>query len=185
MARGVRIEYPGAFYHVMARGNRREAIFRSDADRKLFLRTLGEACAMTGWRIHAWVLMSNHYHVLIETPEGNLVAGMQWLQNTYSRRFNRRHRFWGRLFGDRYKAMLVEAAEGYYYQTLLDYIHLNPVRAKLIRPRRRQSLLDYEWSSLRGGHCVSVAKRPKWLATEEALAAFGYKDTVAGRRKWL
>jgi putative transposase len=185
MARGVRIEYPGAFYHVMARGNRREAIFRNDADRQLFLKTLGEACAMTGWRIHAWVLMSNHYHLLLETPEANLVTGMQWLQNTYTRRFNRQHRYWGRLFGDRYKAVLVEGGGGYYYQTLLDYIHLNPVRAKLIRPRRRQSLLDYKWSSVSGGHCLTAGKRPKWLSTDEVLAAFGYKDTVAGRRKWL
>jgi REP element-mobilizing transposase RayT len=100
MARGVRIEYPEAFYHVMARGNRREAIFRDNADRQLFLKTLGEACAMTGWRIRAWLLMSNHYHLLIETPEANLVAGMQSLQNTYTRRFNRQHRYWGRLFGD-------------------------------------------------------------------------------------
>jgi len=185
MARGVRIEFPGAFYHVMARGNRREAIFRNDADRQLFLKTLREACAMTGWRIHAWVLMSNHYHLLIETPEANLVAGMQWLQNTYTRRFNRRHRFWGRLFGDGYKAVPVEGVGGYYYQTLLDYIHLNPVRAKLIQPRRRQSLLDYKWSSASGGHCLNAGKRPNWLATEEVLAAFGYIDTVAGRRKWL
>jgi putative transposase len=82
MPRGVRIDYPGAFSHVMARGNRREAIFRNNADRQLFLKTLGEACAMTGWRIHAWMLMSNHYHLLIETPEANLVAGMQWLQKS-------------------------------------------------------------------------------------------------------
>jgi putative transposase len=80
--RSIRIEYAGAFYHVMARGNRREEIFRGDQDRQLFLKTLGEACAKTGWWIHAWVLMSNHYHLLIETREANLVAGMQWLQNT-------------------------------------------------------------------------------------------------------
>jgi REP element-mobilizing transposase RayT len=185
VARSIRIEYPGAFYHVMARGNRREVIFRNDADRELFLRTLGEACTRSGWRVHAWVLMNNHYHLLIETLEANLVAGMQWLQNTYTRRFNMRHRVWGRLFGDRYKAVLVEGGGGYYYQTLLDYIHLNPVRAKLIRPWREQSLLDYKWSSAGSGHCMNAAKRPKWLATEEVLAAFGYKDSVAGRRKWL
>ncbi|MGI8604668.1 MAG: transposase [Verrucomicrobiales bacterium] len=75
MARSIRIEFPGAFYHVMARGNRREAIFLADADRQFFLDTLAEACAMTGWRVHAWVLMSNHYHLLIETPEANL---SQW-----------------------------------------------------------------------------------------------------------
>lgn len=131
MARSIRIEYPGAFYHVMARGNRRENIFLDDDDRRFFLKTLAEACGMTGWRIHAWVLMGNHYHVLIETPEANLVTGMQWLQNTYTRRFNTRHGLWGRLFGDRYKAVLVEG-EGYYYETLLDYIHLNPVRAVLV-----------------------------------------------------
>ena len=86
MARAVRIEYGGAFYHVMARGNRRERIFRGEADRLLFYQTLGEACERTGWRVHAWVLMSNHYHLMVETPEANLVAGMRWLQNTFTRR---------------------------------------------------------------------------------------------------
>jgi putative transposase len=94
---------------------------------------------------------------------------MRWLQNTYTRRHNCRHRLWGRLFGDRYKAMLVEGGGGYYYQTLLDYIHLNPVRAKLIGHRRRQSLLDYKWSNARSGHCLNASKRPNWLATEEVL----------------
>ena len=108
MARSIRIEFPGAFYHVMARGNRREAIFHDEADRQFFLQTLGEACAMTGWRIHAWVLLNNHYHLLVETPEANLIKGMQWLQNAFTRRFNTRHGLWGRLFGDRYKAVLVE-----------------------------------------------------------------------------
>ncbi len=169
----------------MARGNRREAIFKSGSDRQLFLKTLGEACGMTGWRIHAYCLMSNHYHLLVETPGGNLVAGMQWLQNSYTRRFNTRHRLWGRLFGDRYKAVLVEGGGGYYYQTLLDYIHLNPVRAKLVRPGRGQSVLDYKWSSMGGGHALVARKRAKWLATEEALAAFGCKDTTSGRRKWV
>ena len=103
----------------MARGNRREEIFRGDHDRQLFLKTLGEACARTGWRIHAWVLMSNHYHLLVETPEANLVVGMQWLQNTYTRRFNTRHRVEGPLFGDRYKAVLVEGVSAYYYETLV------------------------------------------------------------------
>ena len=127
MARSIRIEIAGALYHVMARGNRRESIYRDDDDRRFFLKTFAEACEMTGWRVHAWVLMGNHYHLLIQTPEPNLVAGMKWLQNTYTRRFNIRHRLWGRLFGDRYKAMPVEN-EGYYYETLVDYIHLNPAR---------------------------------------------------------
>jgi len=81
MPGSIRLEFPGAFYHVMARGNRRERIFADDIDRRFFLKALDEACERTGWRVHAWVLMSNHYHCLIETPEPNLVAGMQWLQN--------------------------------------------------------------------------------------------------------
>jgi REP element-mobilizing transposase RayT len=185
MARSIRIEYPGAFYHVMARGNRREEIFRDERDRQLFLRTLGEACTRSGWRVHGWVLMTNHYHLFLETPEANLVAGMQWLQNTYTRRFNTRHRVWGRLFGDRYKAVLVEGKKGYYYETLLDYIHLNPVRAKLVRPRRRQSVLSYKWSSVAGGHALPARQRPKWLATVAVLEAFGRKDTASGRRNWV
>src|SRR3954462_1556618 len=88
MARSLRFQYPGAFYHVMARGNRRADIFRDDLDRSSFLRTLGEACGRTGWRVHAWVHMGHHYHLVVETPEANLVAGLQWLQNAYTRRFN-------------------------------------------------------------------------------------------------
>jgi len=184
MARSIRIEFPGAFYHVMARGNRREAIYADDDDRRFYLKTLGEACGMTGWRVHAWVLMSNHYHVLIETPEANLVAGMQWLQNTYTRRCNARHGLSGRLFGDRYKAVLVEGA-GYYYETLLDYVHLNPVRAGLVDRGDGQGVLDYPWSSAAGGHALLPRRRPRWLATEAALGAFGCADTVAGRRRWV
>jgi hypothetical protein len=129
--------------------------------------------------------MGNHYHLLIETPEANLVAGMQWLQNTYTRRFNTRHRVWGRLFGDRYKAVLVEGGSGYYYETLLDYIHLNPVRANLVQPRHGESVLDYKWSSVAGGHALASTWRPNWLATKAVLEAFGCKDTVGGRRKWV
>jgi REP element-mobilizing transposase RayT len=160
MARSIRIEFPGAFYHVLARGNRREAIYRDDEDRRYFLKVLSEACGRTGWRIHAWVLMSNHYHILVETPEANLVEGMKWMQNTYTRRFNVRHGLWGRLFGDRYKSVLVEG-EGYYYQTLIDYIHLNPARARLVNPENGQSVLDYAWSSVAGGYALPPEKRAK------------------------
>jgi REP element-mobilizing transposase RayT len=147
----------------MARGNRRETIFHDDDDdRRFFLATLSEACAMTGWRVHAWVLMGNHYHLFIETPEANLVAGMSWLQNTLTRRYNVRHMAWGRLFGDRYKAIVVEGADAYHYRTLADYIHLNPVRARLVLPKRGQSVLDYPWSSLAGGWALPPGKRAKW-----------------------
>ena len=96
---------------MMARGNRREVIFHDDEDRRFFLNALSEACAMTGWKVHAWVLMGNHHHLFIETTEPNPVAGTRWLRNTVTRRYNVRHRAWGRLlFGDRYKALPVEGS---------------------------------------------------------------------------
>ncbi len=169
----------------MARGNRRETIFHDDDDHRFFLATLSEACGMTGWRVHAWVLMGNHYHLFIETPEANLVAGMSWLQNTVTRRYNVRHMAWGRLFGDRYKAVLVEGADSYHYRTLSDYIHLNPVRARLVLPKRGQSVLDYPWSSVAGGWALPPGKRPKWLAAEDGMKRFDLPDTVAGRRRMV
>ena len=127
----------------------------------------------------------NHYHLFIETPEANLVAGMSWLQNTITRRYNVRHRAWGRLFGDRYKAIIVDGADTYHYRTLADYIHLNPVRARLVLPKKGQSVLDYPWSSVAGGWALPPGKRPKWLAAEEGLGRFDLLDTVAGRRRMV
>ncbi len=126
--------------------------------------------------------MSNHYHLFLETPEPNLVAGMSWLQSTLTRRYNVRHRQWGRLFGDRYKAVIVEGEDRYHYQTLMDYIHLNPVRAGIIQPEAGQSVLDYPWSSIAGGYALPTGKRAKWLAAGSGLKAFNLADTVAGRR---
>ncbi|WP_395745494.1 transposase [Prosthecobacter sp.] len=169
----------------MARGNRREPIFHDDDDRRFFLHTLAQACEVTGWRVHAWVLMGNHYHLFLQTPESNLVAGMSWLQNTLTRRYNVRHRKWGRLFGDRYKAVVVEGDDRYHYQTLMDYIHLNPVRARMIQPKARQSVLDYPWSSLAGGYALTPARRAPWLAADCGLKAFGLADTTTGRRQMI
>jgi REP element-mobilizing transposase RayT len=160
-------------------------IFHDDDDRRFFLKALSEACEMTGWRVHAWVLMGNHYHLFIETPEPNLVAGMSWLQNAYTRRYNVRHRAWGRVFGDRYKAILVEGESDYHYQTLMDYLHLNPCRARLVNVRRGGSVQDYPWSSLAGGYVLPPKRRAKWLAAEAGLKAFGLTDTVAGRRRMV
>ena len=185
MPRSLRIQFPGAYYHVMARGNRREDIFLDDDDRRFFLKALSQACEMTGWRVQAWVLMSNHYHLFIQTPEPNLVVGMGWLQNTYTRRYNVRHRAWGRVFGDRYKAVAVEGADRYHYQTLMDYIHLNPVRARIITPKHKQSVLDYAWTSLAGGYALAPKHRAGWLAVADGLAAFGLEDTAAGRRQMV
>ena len=190
MPRQVRIEYEGAFYHVMARGNRRNRIFASPngADEKLFLKTLGECCERTGIRVWAWILMGNHYHLLIETPGANLVEGMGWLQNTYTRRFNARHRQWGRLFGDRYKSVLIESggSDGdLYMRTLFDYIHLNPVRAGLVPSDSFEGLLNYPWSSLTMGYALAPKKREPWLAVLEGLALFRYDDRVADRRRFV
>jgi putative transposase len=185
MPRSLRLEFPGAFYHVMARGNQREVINADGEDRRFFLHALGEACERTGWRVHAWTLMGNHYHLFIETPEANLVSGMTWLQNTYTRRFNVRHRMWGRLFGDRYKAVIVDGTESDYYRTLMDYIHLNCVRAGIIRPERKESVLDYAWSSVAGGYALAPRKRPAWLAAADGLAAVRCADTAAGRRAFV
>ena len=108
MPRKLRIQYPGAMYHVMNRGDQREAIFRDDEDRQKFLATLGEACQKTEWQVHAYCLMSNHFHLVVETPQPNLVAGMKWLPGIYTRRVNRRHKGFRHLFSGRYKALNVD-----------------------------------------------------------------------------
>jgi REP element-mobilizing transposase RayT len=132
MARKLRVEYAGAIYHVMNRGDRRERIFVDDADRQRFVDTLGEACAKTGWQVHAYVLMPNHFHVVVETPQPNLVAGMKWLLGTYTSRFNRRHKLFGHLFSGRYKSLIVDGSGSGYLKSVGDYVHLNPARAKLV-----------------------------------------------------
>jgi REP element-mobilizing transposase RayT len=95
MGRKLRVQYPGAIYHVMNRGDRREPIYHDDLDRQRFLATLAEACAKTGWQVHAWGLMGNHFHRVVETPKANLVLGMKWFLGTYTGRFNRRHKLFG------------------------------------------------------------------------------------------
>ena len=180
MPRKPRVEYAGAVYHVMSRGDRGEAIFRDDADREMFLAAVGEACARTGWRVHAYVLMENHYHLLLETPEPNLVVGMQWLQGTYSKRFNARHRLWGHVFQGRYKAIPVDP-DGEYFSTVADYIHLNPVRVRGYDFARRR-LGEYRWSSFPA--YAEGVRKPEWLRRERVLANLGVSDTPAGRRRY-
>ena len=162
MARKARVEFEGAVYHLLDRGDRREAIFRDDVDRERFLATLGEACGRTGWRVHALVLMSNHYHLLIQTPHANLVAGMRWFQTTWTVRFNLRHRLSGHLFQGRYKSVIVDPDERGYFATLSDYIHLNPIRARMVGLDER--LFDYRWSSYRW--YAAKAGRPAWFEPE-------------------
>ena len=123
MARKLRVEYAGAIYHVMNRGDRRERIFMDDADRQRFVDTLDEACAKTGWQVHAYVLMPNHFHLVVETPQPNLVAGMKWLVGTYTSRFNRRHNLFGHLFSGRYKSLIVDGSGRGYLKSVSDYVH--------------------------------------------------------------
>jgi REP element-mobilizing transposase RayT len=110
MARKRRLQYPFAIYHVMNRGDRREVIFLDDADRELFLETLGQTCAKTDWQVHAYCLMPNHFHLVLETPGANLVAGMKWFLGTYTNHFNRKHKLFGHLFSGRYKSLFVDGS---------------------------------------------------------------------------
>src|ERR1043165_8443047 len=118
MPRKLRLEYSGAIYHVMNRGDQREDIFKDDADRVKFLGTLGEACQKSGWQVHAYCLMRNHFHFVVETPQANLAQGMKWFLGTYTIRFNRRHRLRGHLFAGRYKSLLVDGASPDYLRTV-------------------------------------------------------------------
>jgi len=180
MPRSVRIEYEGAIYHVLCRGDRREAIFHDDADRELFLWTLGAMCQRSGMRLHSYVLMSNHYHLLLETPQPNLSAGMKWFQGTYTQRFNARHRQSGHLFQGRYQAIPVETQSGGYFAAVSEYIHLNPVRAGLVGPQGA-GLSAYRWSSF-PGFCGSAAL-PAWLERGLVFGSLDLPDEGAGSRR--
>jgi putative transposase len=182
MARKLRVEYPGAIYHVINRGDRRELIFREDRDRELFLKTLAETCEKAGWQIHAYCLMPNHFHMVIETPEPNLVAGMKWFLGTYTSRFNRRHKLFGHLFSGRYKSLLVDGSGNGYLKSVCDYVHLNPIRAKMLG--EGQKLGDYGWSSY-PAYLKTPRMRPAWLQVARLLGECKIpKDSAAGRREF-
>ena len=182
MPRKPRIEYAGAVYHVTSRGQRRERIFFDDADRCRFLETFAEACERTGWQAHAFVLMPNHYHLLLETPEANLSSGMQWLQGTYSTRFRVRHGLVGHVLQGRFKSPVIEPDSDTYFQTLSSYIHLNPVRARgLLKPG--EPLETYAWSSY-PFYLQSNRRRPGWLRVDRVLENLGLRDEARGRRAY-
>jgi len=181
MARKLRMEYPGAVYHVINRGDRRDLIFRDEEDRHRFLGTLGEVCAKTGWQVHALCLMPNHFHLVVETPQGNLVAGMKWFLGTYTGRFNRRHKLVGHLFSGRYKALVVDGSGNGYLQTVCDYVHLNPARAGLVASER--ALREYPWSSW-PEYLKRPGKRWPWLRVDRLLGEYRIgQDRAAGRRR--
>lgn len=177
MARKLRLEYPGACYHVINRGNYRSAIFESDQTKAAFVACLFEACKKSGWLLHAHVVMRNHYHLAIETPLGHLVAGMQWLQATFANRFNRRRGVNGHLFQGRYKAFLVE--EGEPLAAVAHYIHLNPVRAGVISVDRLDEYRHSSYWFLR-----RKGARPACLSLDVLMAQTGLIDAPPGWRKY-
>jgi len=175
------VEFPGAIYHVLNRGDRRENIFRDEVDRERFLDTLGEACGKTGWQVHAYCLMGNHFHLVTETPEPNLVAGMKWFLGTYTLRFNRRYKVPGHLFSGRYKSIMV-GGEGGHLRTVCEYVHLNPVRAGLLRDD--EPLRSYRWSSF-GEYLKPPGRRVNWLRVDRVLGECGIPtDSSTGRREF-
>lgn len=173
MARPLRLEFAGALYHVTSRGDRQEDIYEDDADRKAYLSLLGQVCETNNWECHAYCLMSNHYHLLIETPDSNLSKGMRQLNGVYTQAFNRAHDRAGHVFQGRYKAILVEK-DGYLLE-LSRYIVLNPVRAGMVRSAR-----DWPWSNYRAttGQ-VSVAN---YLNIDWVLSSFAKRRSLAIER---
>ncbi len=166
MARPLRIEYPGEFYHVMHRGNRGSAIFKSKRDREKLFEYFDKAVERFHIKIHTYCLMTNHYHLLVETPQPNLSQAIKWINGSYAMYFNRKRKLSGHLFQGRFKAVLVDADE--YLKHLSRYIHLNPVRAGIV-----ESVKDYPWSSY---PCFSGYKKaPEWLETQWLLSLFGKK----------
>jgi REP element-mobilizing transposase RayT len=206
MARPIRIDIAGGWYHVVARGNERKAIFRDDRDRQRFVELLAEWVERFGLRLHAYVLMDNHYHLLVETPEANLSRAMQWLGVSYTVWFNRRHGRVGHLFQGRFRAMIIEAETA--AAEVSRYLHLNPVRVGRLglskaaqerarlglgaRPEARQvaerlqRLLEYRWSSYRG--YIGKEKPPTWLTVGTVRGKVGGRgraEQAAAYRRYV
>jgi REP element-mobilizing transposase RayT len=164
MARPLRLEFPGAIYHVTSRGDRQEAIYEGDADRQQWLGILSKICERYNWRVHAYCLMDNHYHILLETADGNLSKGMRQLNGIYTQYFNRQHNRVGHVFQGRYKAILVEKDS--YLLELSRYVVLNPIRAGMIK-----NIDEWHWSS----YLITIGKLqpPDWLEVDWLLSQFG------------
>ena len=178
MARPLRLEFAGPLYHVTPRGDWREDIYEDDEDRQAFLSVLAGVAERLNWRVHAYSLMSNHYHLLVETPDGNLAKAKRQLNGVYTQYGNRRHRRSGHLFQGRYKAILVQKA--LYLLEVARYVVLNPVRAQMVR-----SAGDWPWSRYRAtaGRCET----PAWLTIDWVLSAFAGRrsDAVLAYRRFV
>jgi len=172
MARPLRLEFDGALYHVTSRGNAREEIFDEDGDRKAFLEILGKVVDRFNWLCHAYCLMDNHYHLVIETPEANLSKGMRQLNGIYTQVYNRRHRTVGHVLQGRYKAILIQKES--HLLEICRYVVLNPVRAKATA-----RIEQWKWSSY--GATAGLGKRPGWLTVDWVLSQFGKRKYPAAR----
>lgn len=173
MARPLRIEYPGAVYHVTSRGNARKKIFRDDQDKENFIETLSSVVKRYNWLCHAYCLMDNHYHLMIETQDANLSKGMRQLNGVYTQRYNRRHGKPGHIFQGRFKAVL--AQKDSYLLELSRYVILNPVRAKIVEAPN-----DWEWSSYPATAGLKTA--PDYLTVDWLLQQFGNNRKTAQRQ---
>ena len=173
MARPLRIEYQGAIYHVTTRGNARQRIYEDDEDRQAFLELLGSVVSHYGWLCHAYCLMDNHYHILIETPDGNLSQGMRQLNGIYTQGFNRRHGCVGHVFQGRFKAILVDREN--YLLELCRYVVLNPVQAGMVR-----SPGQYKWSSY--GATAGRVKSPSFLTIDWVMSQCGRRRKLVQER---
>lgn len=176
MARPLRIEYPGALYHVTSRGNEQKDVYKNRRDREQFLSYLESAAERYGAIIHAWCLMSNHYHLLLETPGGNLSQIMRHINGAYTTYFNVKRKRAGHLFQGRYKAILVDADA--YVAELSRYIHLNPVRAGMVKKPE-----EHEWSSYR--QYVGLAEPSAWLTTDFILGCFNGKSAERSYQEFV
>ena len=173
MARPLRIEYDGALYHVTSRGNERRPIFKDDADRELFLERLAQVTERYRWICHAYCLMNNHYHLVVETLDGNLSKGMRQLNGVYTQGFNKGHHRVGHLFQGRYKGVVVQKDS--HFLEVCRYVVLNPVRAKAAKGPQQ-----WKWSSYRA--TVGMVKPHRCLRTEDVLGRLGRSKAQAQQR---
>lgn len=173
MSRPLRLEFPGALYHVTARGNRLAPIFRDDNDRRAWMRMLRNTCTRFNFTVHAYCQMTNHYHLLIETADGNLSRGMRHLNGVYAQYVNRRHTLVGHLFQGRYKAILVQRES--HLLELARYLVLNPVRAGMVASPNQWDWSSYHWTAADG-------PSPPWLCTDWLLSQFADTRAVAIKR---
>jgi putative transposase len=178
MARRVRLEDAGNLYHVINRGNYRRDVFETEGAKEAFADTLDEGCRRYGWVVHAYVIMRNHFHLALETPEPNLADGMHWLGGTFATRFNRYRKERGHLFQGRYQSLLIEDAAA--LARVGAYVHLNPVRAQVVGPGE---VASFRWSSL--FRFVGTEARPPWLQARDLLRPLGGADDSAGWKTYI